>query len=114
MNESSQMLYNLINGSLSTVPPTDLGGFCDVLDVATAHVYALVSPAARDKRFILSAGPCRYQHAINAIIEAFPELARTGKVPLGSPRSGHREQFYTIDSTKATSVFGLQFRSLRQ
>jgi NADPH-dependent methylglyoxal reductase len=113
LNESTQMIYNLINGSLTAVPPTDFAGFCDVRDVAAALVKALETPASAGERFVLAAGPWRTQTAVDTIYEEFPELAATGKVPRGIPGAGSKEDFYEIDSNKALDALALKPRSLR-
>jgi NADPH-dependent methylglyoxal reductase len=114
LNASTKIIYDLINGSLTEVPPTDFCGFADVRDVAAAHVGAYETPAAAGERFIVAGGPWSYQTAVDIIREEFPELAAAGKVPVGTPGAGEKEDVYRLDVSKAVKVLGLKLRSMRE
>lgn len=116
LNESTEIIYRLINGSQSSaVPATDFAGSADVRDVAAAHLLAYETPAAAGQRFLIaSPGNFSYQTACDIIREEFPELAASGKVPVGTPGAGLKEEVYRLDTTKAQTVLGMQFRELRE
>lgn len=58
LNTSSQLIYQLINGQMKTVPPRAEGlpVFVDVRDVAEAHILALKKDSLIGKRVLLSGG----------------------------------------------------------
>ncbi|OKL58295.1 hypothetical protein UA08_06439 [Talaromyces atroroseus] len=114
LNESTQTIYQLINGSLSTPPPTDFAGFADVRDVAEAHLKAYQNPEAAGQRFLISRGNFNYQTACDIIRESFPQLASEGKVPEGTPGAGEKEAVYRVDSSKSTAVLGIEYTPLKQ
>ncbi|GAD95698.1 cinnamoyl-CoA reductase, putative [Paecilomyces variotii No. 5] len=112
LNESTQIIYNLINGSLTAPPPTDFAGYADVRDVAEAHLLAYETPAAAGERFLVAAGNWSYQTACDIIRAEFPELK--DKVPVGTPGAGEKEDVYRLDNSKIQSVLGLRFRSTKE
>ncbi|KAL1857329.1 hypothetical protein Plec18167_008406 [Paecilomyces lecythidis] len=112
LNESTQIIYNLINGSLTAPPPTDFAGYADVRDVAEAHLLAYEKPAAAGERFLIAAGNWSYQTACDIIRAEFPELR--DRVPVGTPGAGEKEDVYRLDNSKAKTVLGLKFRSTKE
>lgn len=112
LNESTQIIYNLINGSLSAPPATDFAGYADVRDVANAHLLAYETPAAEGQRFLIAAGNWSYQTACDIIRAEFPELK--DKVPVGTPGAGAKEEVYRLDNSKARTVLGLKFRPVKE
>ncbi|KAF5374478.1 hypothetical protein D9615_009061 [Tricholomella constricta] len=105
---SNQHIYTLLKGS---IPPPLPPLFCDVRDVARAHVRALNVPKAtnhvEDKRFLVSGGFLTWKDAVEYLHQQRPELrARLPVVDMdtfppfpGTPTS--------IDTTRAKEVLGV-------
>lgn len=111
LNESTEAIYNLIDGSQKEVPPVDFGGFADVRDVAQAHLRALERKEAANQRLLVGVH-FDYQLACECILKHYPELE--GKTPKPQPGAAEKEQdeVYKIDGSKAEKVLGLQYTPL--
>jgi NADPH-dependent methylglyoxal reductase len=107
LNESTEAIYKLINGSATEVPGIDFAGFADARDVAEAHLQAYEREAAGGERFLVG-GHFDYQSAVDAIRSAFPELKN--RVPEGKP--GVLEDVYIPDGSKAERMLGIRYTSL--
>ena len=88
----------------------------DVRDVAKAHVLAMTSPGASNKRILLVSGVITPQLVANTIREYFPELKR--RVPEGNrsqvfPKGVHPTGW---DVSRSREVFGEEwsYRSLEE
>ncbi|KAG5647324.1 hypothetical protein H0H81_007759, partial [Sphagnurus paluster] len=72
---SNQHIYTLLKGS---IPPPLPPLFCDVRDVAHAHVAALSAPksagSVEDKRFLVYGGVLTWKQAVEYLHEKRPEL----------------------------------------
>lgn len=110
LNESTETIWNLINGSKSEVPPVDFAGFANVTDVASAHLLAFESEAAAGERFLVGSH-FDYQTAVDIIRDEFPSLK--DRVPAGKPGSANLADWYTPDGSKAEKILGLKYTSLR-
>ena len=110
LNESSEAIWKLINGSLKEVPPHDFLGFVNATDIANAHLLAYENEAAAGERFLVGSH-FDYQSAIDEILEAFPELK--GRVPEGVKGAGLDENLYQLDASKVKKVLGLKLTSLK-
>ncbi|KAF7134161.1 hypothetical protein CNMCM5793_005840 [Aspergillus hiratsukae] len=108
LNESMEVIKNLINGSLQVVPDNDFAAFANVKDVAQAHLRAYVVEKAANERFLVAGGQFLYQDACDIIRRRFPQLEN--KVPKGMP--GVRAETYIADCSKAQKYLGLQYQSL--
>ncbi|KAG6823674.1 hypothetical protein H0H92_009391, partial [Tricholoma furcatifolium] len=105
---SNQHIYTLLTGAL---PPPLPPLFCDVRDVARAHVAALsVSKATiivEQKRFLVSGGTLIWRDAVEYLHEARPELKDripaldTAFVPFPGPIS-------TIDAARAKKALKME------
>lgn len=109
LNESTEVIWNLINGSRKErVPENDLAAFADVRDVANAHLKAFVEEKAANERFIVAGGQFLYQDACDIIRMRFPEMK--DKVPEGVP--GAMAETYIADGSKAKELLGLTYHDL--
>ncbi|KAL3444392.1 NAD(P)-binding protein [Aspergillus insuetus] len=108
LNESTETIWNLINGSLSEVPDNDFAAFVNIHDAAQAHLRAYESEKAAGDRFIVAGGRFVKQEACDIIRRRFPELQ--DKVPKGIP--GDYIETYIADGSKARDVLGLEYRDL--
>ncbi|KUJ23656.1 NAD(P)-binding protein [Mollisia scopiformis] len=113
LNESTETIWKLINGSSKTVPPIDFGGFADVRTNAQAHLKAYEKDEAAGERFLVGQH-FDYQSAADAIREAIPELR--GRVSEGTPGSGldFKDTVYTPDGSKAEKVLGIKYIDLKK
>lgn len=103
-------IYRLIDGTESDVPETDYSAFCDVRDVAKAHLLAFESPLAAGQRYLTSAGTFAYQDICDIVRARFPALRH--KVPIGKPGTGVGEKCYAVDASKCSRELGMRFRGL--
>ncbi|CZR51381.1 related to flavonol reductase/cinnamoyl-CoA reductase [Phialocephala subalpina] len=112
LNESTEAIWKLINGSTKSIPPIDFGGFADVRTVGQAHLKAFEIEEAGGERFLVGLH-FDYQSAADAIREAIPELK--DRVPEGTPGSGlnFQETLYTPDGSKAEKVLGIKYIDLK-
>lgn len=110
LNESTEKLYHLIDGSLTEVPAMDFAAFVDVRDVAQAHLLSYEVNEAANQRFLVGAGYFDYQTACDIIRAKFPSLQE--KTPKGTPGASKMGQTYILDGSKAERVLGLKYRSL--
>lgn len=86
VNETNDFaVYSFFNGKYKQIEGLTFPfyHFVDVRDVALAHILALTSPAASNKRIVLVSGLITPQLVINTIQENFPEL--TSRVMEGEP-----------------------------
>jgi nucleoside-diphosphate-sugar epimerase len=111
LNESTEVIWNLINGSRrEAVPVNDFAAFAHVKDVAEAHLKAYVEEKAANQRFIVAGGQFLYQDACDIIRRRFPELK--DMVPKGEP--GTCVETYLADGSKAAEILGLKYRDLEK
>jgi len=109
LNESTETIYKLINGSLKAVPATDFAGFSHVRDVALAHLRAYEVEEAAGQRFLVG-NHFDYQTAVDVIRKQFPELQE--RTPEGVLGAGATEKVYQVNGSKAERVLGLKYTSL--
>jgi nucleoside-diphosphate-sugar epimerase len=112
LNESTEAIWKLINGSTKSIPAIDFGGFADVRTIGQAHLKAFEIEEAGGERFLVGLH-FDYQSAADAIREAIPELK--DRVPEGTPGSGlnFQETLYTPDGSKAEKVLGIKYIDLK-
>ena len=83
----------------------------DVHDAALAHVKAIETPAAANKRFFVTAGHYSNQEIAKAIRESFPEYRDVLPEGIGGgefPPDG----YFGYDNSRAKEILGIEFRSL--
>jgi nucleoside-diphosphate-sugar epimerase len=108
LNTSSAEIYRLCNGSMTEVPETGFYAFCDVRDVAEAHVKAYET--ANPGRFFVTGGNYTFQQVCDIIRKDFPErrhLTPEGTVGQELPK------VYKVDNGKARRELGMTFRDLQ-
>ncbi|KAH7337246.1 hypothetical protein B0J17DRAFT_719150 [Rhizoctonia solani] len=111
LNASINRFYSVISAkeeelSAETLlmPDTSFG---DVRDVGLAHVRAVENESAGGERFLLSSGAYTWQDALDVVPAQYPK-------PLGSPGSGKSVKHSVYDSTKASRILDINFRSLEE
>ncbi|KAJ0421526.1 hypothetical protein BJY00DRAFT_282375 [Aspergillus carlsbadensis] len=108
LNESTEVIWNLINGSLAGVPDNDFAAFVNIHDAAAAHLRAYENERAAGERFIVSGGQFVKQEACDIIRRRFPGLR--DRVPKGV--TGDYIETYIADGSKARDILGLEYRDL--
>jgi nucleoside-diphosphate-sugar epimerase len=109
MNYSSNVFYNLWNGSHAEIPPTSFPSYIDVRDLAAAHVRALTEPQAANKRFLIGGEKLTYTDIVRTLAELaeseIPELQ--GRLPA---ESGENEKvvFAKVEADEGNRVLGLE------
>lgn len=109
LNESTEAIWKLVNGSAKTVPEVEFGGFVDVRVIATAHLKAYELEEAANQRFLVGSD-FNYQNAVDHLRQDFPELK--GRIPEGQPGAGKTWPIYHLDHSKAQKILGLEFTPL--
>jgi nucleoside-diphosphate-sugar epimerase len=107
LNTSSADIYRLCDGSEKEVPETKFFAFCDVRDVAEAHVKAY--EAKVHGRFFVAGGNYTYQRICDIIRKDFPE--RRHLTPEGIPGQPF-PPVYKVDNSKARKELGITFTPL--
>ena len=108
LNESTEAIWKLINGSLDTPPDPDFAGCADCRDVSLAHVRAYELEKAGGERFIVGAS-FEYQTAVDILRKDFPQLK--DRIPEGNP--GHPPEIYAINNSKVKKVLGIELTPVK-
>ena len=110
LNQSNDRIYqNFIHTSSSAdLPPNALYLYVDVRDAAAAHVAALETKEASNKRFVVSKGQISSQQISDILRKNISELeART---PIGHPgESGLAANAFNADGERAEKVLGIKY-----
>ncbi len=110
LNYSSNVIYNLFNGTNAEVPATSFPSYIDVRDLADAHVRALTEPAIANKRLNIGGLSMTYSAMVRALAKV-PELQ--GRLP----RESGEDKNVTparIDAAAANDALRLKLRTLDQ
>ncbi|KIX01368.1 uncharacterized protein Z518_09093 [Rhinocladiella mackenziei CBS 650.93] len=109
LNESTETIWPLVDGSRKEVPPVEFGGFADVRDVALAHLRAYESEEAGGQRFLVG-NHFDYQTAVDLLRVDFPEIL--DRIPEGTPGLGLKTPMYEVNGSKARKVLGIEYTPL--
>jgi nucleoside-diphosphate-sugar epimerase len=108
------MIYSLVSKA-SKLPEDGMPQFCDVRDVAAAHVLWLTSSSAPSKRYLLSGGAFSWKMAVIHIAASRPENV-TSRLPRGWEKlildqsdDEIVKNAARIDNTPASKELALQF-----
>ncbi|KAG6919124.1 hypothetical protein DXG01_008931 [Tephrocybe rancida] len=103
---SNQHIYTLLTGA---VPPPLPPLFCDVRDVARAHVAALNVPKAgdnvEDKRFLICGGTLIWKDAVEYLHAARPDLK--DRIPALDANFTAFPSNSTVDASRAKGALGM-------
>ncbi|KAI9057999.1 hypothetical protein FKP32DRAFT_1290095 [Trametes sanguinea] len=84
--------------------------YVDLRDIAQAHVLALQEPTAGGNRFIISAGPFKWQD--------FVSIAHRldGRIPEGNTSYNPSEAYHPViyNSNKTIRELGMKYRSMEE
>lgn len=110
INTSNARFVNMIQGKCKDgLPPTGICIWVDVRDVALAHVKAIETPAAANKRFFCTAGYATNADLANVIKEKFPEYRDNLPKEI---KSDMPDDYFTPDNSRIKEVLGINFRPL--
>lgn len=110
LNFSVSLIYGLFNGSSKDkVPPTMFPSYIDVRDLATAHVKALTTGGAKNKRFLLGGAPLDFGKAVG-VLEEWGGVK--GRLPLG--KADEEVVVPKIEAREGNQVLGLKFRTFEE
>lgn len=112
LGQSPGEIYALMNKSLTAVPPSPMPVFVDVRDVAEAHLRAYESE--QSGRFSLCSGHFTKDEVCKIFRERLPQIK--DRVPSEPSENNDLvpEAHYSVDSTRAQKVLGIQFRGLEE
>lgn len=83
-------------------------------DLATAHLLALSTPAASNKRFLIGKSDGQAQAIADILRASFPEQLAE-RTPRGKPGTNCLpEGRYDIDTSRAREVLGMNYRTLEE
>lgn len=115
LGESVGQVRDLFTGKAGDpVPPTSFPTYCDVRDVALAHV--LAAEASCNGRFCVMNSTYDNQWIIDFAHNRFPERARQYELSEGSPGQYifDDSRLYKIDVSKSQKVLGLEYQRTRE
>lgn len=107
LNESTEAIWKLVNGSQKEIPPYDFCGFVDVRDIGLAHLRAYELERAAGQRYIVGSH-FDYQTAVDSLRADFPQLH--DRIPEGNP--GKPEPTYAIDNSKVRNELEMKLTPL--
>ncbi|KAH0542650.1 hypothetical protein FGG08_002973 [Glutinoglossum americanum] len=106
LNYTSAIVYSFFNGSTDQVSPTSFPSYIDVRDVVDAHILALTTPGAANKRLLI--GGSRYTSQLAAdVLRKVPELE--GRVV--SKDLDESPPVLQLDVSEAEKLFGKPTRT---
>ncbi|KAF2467418.1 NAD(P)-binding protein [Lindgomyces ingoldianus] len=119
LNFSTNVFYKLFNGTYDEIPNTHDGlfpSYIDVRDLATAHVRALTTPGAANKRFLIGGQPL----STSGIVKTLAALAEKGILPELNdrlPKDTGKDNNITparIRAEEANELLGMKLRSAEE
>ncbi|KAI0696062.1 NAD(P)-binding protein [Cerioporus squamosus] len=112
LNQSMRDWYHLIvEGKIDNETLVNGGAmYVDVRDIAQAHTLALLKPDAGDNRFIISAGPYKWQDFATAA-HRFSDKLPAGVTSYDPSKATHLLQY---DNRKAINILGIKYRSIEE
>lgn len=111
LNTSSEIINALLKLKATDAVPPTAGNFCDVRDVAKAHLDAFEKDINKE-RLIINSSLFSAQNILDIINDNFLELK--GRLPVGSPGSDAGLLLQpTIDNSKTKKLLGFPFTDLK-
>jgi nucleoside-diphosphate-sugar epimerase len=107
LNFSVNLIYELFNGKNVSVPPTPFPSYIDVRDLADAHVKALTTEGARNKRFLIGGAGFGMAHVVK-VLEGIKALE--GRV-VGESAEVEVLPEAKIGAKEGNEVLGMKFRT---
>jgi uncharacterized protein YbjT (DUF2867 family) len=119
LNFSVNVVYSFFNGSYEEIPNTHAGlfpSYIDARDLATAHVRALRTPAAANKRLLVGGAPL----TSTLIVKTLEGLAEKGTLPELKgrlPKDTGKDNGVTlprIGADEGNEILEMKFRSAEE
>ncbi|TFK50043.1 D-lactaldehyde dehydrogenase [Heliocybe sulcata] len=113
LNASNQHFHRgLVKGDFQGTDPLKYPnrGWCDVRDVADAHIRSLEVPAAGGERLLVSNASFVYQDLLDLANSLDPKPYHT--LAMGTP--GTPIRFVTIDASKADRILALKYKTAEE
>ncbi|KAF2118174.1 hypothetical protein BDV96DRAFT_597047 [Lophiotrema nucula] len=119
INFSVGVVYSYFNGTYDEIPNTHAAAFpsyIDVRDLATAHVRALTTPEAANKRFLIGGAPL----TSTLIVKTLEGLAEKGELPELKgrlPKDTGKDAdvaLAKIHAEEGNSILNMKFRSAEE
>jgi nucleoside-diphosphate-sugar epimerase len=113
INTSNLRIRDLVTGKMreGLEPTAPVFTWCDVRDVALAHVRAVMRPDAGGKRFYVVSGHFSNKRLADVIRGRFPEL--DDKLPPeGVAVDDFPDDVYGFDNRRSREVLGIEYRGL--
>lgn len=111
VNTSNQLLADILNGKhKSGLPPTQLPLWIDVRDVALAHVKAVETQEAANKRIFVTAGYYSNEELYRILYENFADLR--DRLPEEASKGGDPNpalDSFGFDVTRVNTILGIDW-----
>jgi nucleoside-diphosphate-sugar epimerase len=112
LNESNKIVWDVVGrGRDAELPPTRGPVWCDVRDVARAHILALTKQELGGERLMLAAGVYCTQEIADEARVACPKYG--DRIPIGRPGAREADKHFGVDASEEAELLGLQWRTLR-
>ncbi|TBU27343.1 NAD(P)-binding protein [Dichomitus squalens] len=112
LGESARLWYkSVVEGGLSDDALANTGAnYVDVRDISQAHTLAIQTPAAGGERFIISAGPYKWQDFVSAAHRW------SDKLPAGNTSYDPSKAVHVLryDNRKGIATLGVRYRSIEE
>ncbi|KAF3766610.1 NAD(P)-binding protein [Cryphonectria parasitica EP155] len=112
LNTSNQRIRDMLQGKFRDMlaPTGPVYLFCDVRDVAAAHVRALSTPGAGGQRFLVVSGYFSNKRIADLIRRLYPGMA--SQMPPIDVADDMPHDVYGFDNTKSYKILGMEYRDL--
>ncbi|PVG04397.1 NAD(P)-binding protein [Serendipita vermifera] len=118
LNTSSAGLYAILTGQNKEIETQSIMIFCNVIDLAVAHIRAIEAPDAGNKRILTcSDKPYNPKQISDAFIKHFPDLARNTptKLPEGVEADGYPTGgYYRGDNSLSKKILGMTYYDIEE
>lgn len=111
LNFSAGTFYSLFSGENAgkPVPGTMFPSYVDVRDLADAHIRALTTPAAANKRYLIGGSTYSNTAAVKVLADHFPELK--SKLPVGDEEN---VIVASIEAGEGNEVLEMSFKTFEE
>ncbi|GAB7356230.1 hypothetical protein MBLNU459_g7049t1 [Dothideomycetes sp. NU459] len=112
LNASNQIVWGVINGQSSELPPTKAPIFTDASDLANASVDCLGIESTANRRYLVASGTYDTQEIADIVRELMPDHAAS--IPVGEPGKRIASTHYSISNARAEKEIGISFSKLKR
>ena len=114
LNTSNQRVRDMLQGKAKEqIPETGVFIWVDVRDLADAHVKAMETEEAANKRFFVTEGYFSNKEVAAIIRENFPKYK--DELPESAPGGDYpSEKLYEVDNSRVKQILGIKFKGLEE